>query len=89
MKGSTQIAVAIVLAGALIALALYRQPTPGRYFFRTSGASVERYDTIAGTALICGPEACISINRKGDRSRFSTHEGVMKRIEDGTFFNEE
>ena len=65
-----RVAGAIVAAGVLIALAIHTQPEPqvGRYFFRTSGSTIFRFDTATGEALICGRERCMAVDADGERT---------------------
>lgn len=54
----TRIAIAIAIAGALVALAIYLRPVPDRYRFVMSDGQITRYDTTTGEALVCDGQAC-------------------------------
>lgn len=67
MQRSSRIAAAIVIAGALVALALYLRPVPDRYSYQFSGGEIRRFDTATGEALVCAQEECAEIVQKGRR----------------------
>jgi hypothetical protein len=52
------IAIAIALAGALIALAIYWRPSPPRYQVVTMGDQVVRLNTHSGTMVACNVREC-------------------------------
>ena len=53
-----QIAIAIAMAGALIALALYWRPGPSHYQVVTIGDQVVRLNTRSGTMVACNVQKC-------------------------------
>lgn len=78
--GSTQIAVAIALAGALNALAQFARPVlsaTGRYSFSTSGDQIRRFDTVSGEALICNRNRCLSVDAEGARERYDNNDNWL------------
>jgi hypothetical protein len=58
---ATKLTTAIVVAGALIASALYWQPSPPRYQAVANGAEVLRIDTRTGTIVSCAAGQCVSL----------------------------
>lgn len=66
MTGATRIAVAIVLAAAIIALALYARPIPDRYYVRGR----VWIDTATGLVVRCNDDwICTRYDRNGNRQR--------------------
>ncbi len=54
-----KVAIAIVLAAAIIAAALYLRPTPNRYRYEATDTELRRFDTATGEARACPKErAC-------------------------------
>ncbi len=77
MTDLDRIAGAIVIAGALIALALFSRPTPlqiGRYEFSMSGSVIRRFDTLTGSALVCNRERCMEVDEDGRREFYDPRE---------------
>jgi hypothetical protein len=63
-----KVVAAIIVAGALIALALYLRPAPGRYLFDTWDNQLRRYDTAKGTAIVCRTDGvCIHVRESNGR----------------------
>lgn len=58
---ATKLTSAIVVAGALIASAIYWQPAPPRYQAVANGAEVLRIDTKTGTIISCAAGQCVSL----------------------------
>lgn len=54
-SAGTKIAVAILLAGTMIALALYLRPAPDRYSYDVRETEVRRFDSATGALLVCSP----------------------------------
>lgn len=69
MTDATRIAIAIVIAGAMIAFAVLGHSVPGRYVFRSSNGGLTWIDTVTGTITHCRETRCILIDRNGNRSR--------------------
>ncbi len=53
---SLMLAVAIVIAAAIIAAALYLRPEANRYRFETNSTEVRRFDTATGEVRVCSKE---------------------------------
>ncbi len=62
-----KIVTAVVLAGALIALAIYSRPAPPRYVAAAADGRIVRIDTRTGTMIACDGERCFTILRRGQR----------------------
>lgn len=67
---ATRIALAIILAGVIIATALYLKPIPGRYVYSTRGDEVRRFDTATGDAIACRGGRCVRVSEESDGLRF-------------------
>ena len=52
------IAIAIAMAGALIALAIYWRPSPPHYQVVTMGDQIVRLNTRSGTMVACNVQKC-------------------------------
>jgi hypothetical protein len=65
-NATRKLVTAIVIAGGLIALALYFQPSPPRYQ-AAAGADgrIVRVDTRSGTVIACDGERCFRVLRRG------------------------
>lgn len=61
----SQIAIAIVLAAALLALAIYVRPMSGRYQFKIANGEYQRFDTWTGEAMFCRRVRCHIYTREG------------------------
>ncbi|MDB5692240.1 MAG: hypothetical protein JWO81_1303 [Alphaproteobacteria bacterium] len=62
---ATKLTSAIVIAGALVAVAIYARPSPPRYQAVANGAEVLRVDTRSGTILSCSAGHCYTLVRHG------------------------
>lgn len=60
------IAIAIAMAGAMIALALYWRPPPPRYQVVTIGDQVVRLNTRSGTMVACNVQKCGFVIHESD-----------------------
>ena len=56
---------AIVLAGSLIALAIYSQDDPRRYQVTAADGRIVRVDTQSGTVIACQDKRCAIVLRRG------------------------
>lgn len=56
---------AIVIAGGLIALAIYFRPSPPRYQAAVGDGRVVRIDTRSGTVIACEGSRCYRVLRRG------------------------
>src|SRR5688572_10129554 len=65
-KIARTIATAFIVAGALIALAIYWRPAPQRYqAFATDDGRIVRIDTKTGGMIGCEKGSCFTIRRRG------------------------
>jgi hypothetical protein len=64
-KASRRVTAAVLMAGALIAIAVYAQPRPARYAIAAADGRVVRVDTRTGAVISCGAEGCLSVHRSG------------------------
>ena len=55
----------LMVAGGVIALALYSRPGPPRYEVDVSGSTVIRTDIRSGTVLACEGQRCYTVVRRG------------------------
>ena len=60
-----KIVTAIVIAGALIALAIYMRPSPPRYQTAVGDGRIVRVDTRTGTVIACEGRPCYRVLRRG------------------------
>lgn len=60
-----KIVTAIVIAGALIALAIYFRPSPPRYQAAVGDGKIVRIDSKTGTVLACEGPRCYRVLRRG------------------------
>lgn len=60
-----KIVTAIVIAGALIALAIYMRPSPPRYQAAVGDGKIVRIDSKTGTVLACEGPRCYRVLRRG------------------------
>lgn len=58
---------AIVLSGALVALAIYSRADPPRYQAIVGDGQIVRIDTRTGTVIACEENRCMQIVRRGQR----------------------
>ena len=58
---------AIIIAGGVIALAIYSRPDPPRYEAIVTDTGIVRVDTRTGTVLNCEAGGCYTVVRKGQR----------------------
>ncbi|HEV2817972.1 MAG TPA: hypothetical protein VGW40_12215 [Allosphingosinicella sp.] len=58
---------AIVIAGAIIALAIYARPAPPRYQAAVGDGRIVRIDTRSGTVIACEAGRCATVLRRGQR----------------------
>jgi len=56
---------AIVIAGAIIALAIYARPAPPRYQAAVGDGKIVRIDTRNGTVIACAAGVCATVLRRG------------------------
>jgi len=56
---------AIVIAGAIIAIAIYARPAPPRYQVAVGDGKIVRIDTRNGTVIACEAERCATVLRRG------------------------
>lgn len=56
---------AIVIAGAIIALAIYARPAPPRYQAAVGDGKIVRIDTRNGTVIACEGDRCATVLRRG------------------------
>jgi hypothetical protein len=56
---------AIVIAGAIIALAIYARPAPPRYQAAVGDGTIVRIDTRNGTVIACEAGRCATVLRRG------------------------
>ncbi|MEA3000934.1 MAG: hypothetical protein QOK17_2767 [Sphingomonadales bacterium] len=64
-KASRRLTAAVLMAGALIAIAVYAQPRPPRYAVAAADGRVVRVDTRSGAVISCGADGCLSVHRSG------------------------
>lgn len=65
-NAARKLVTAIVIAGGLIALALYFQPSPPRYQVGAGAdGRIVRVDTRSGTVIACDGERCYRVLRRG------------------------
>ena len=55
----------LMIAGGVIALAVYSRPGPPRYEVDVSGSTVIRTDIRSGTVLACEGQRCYTVVRRG------------------------
>ncbi len=60
-------AIAIILAGVLIAIAIYLKPVSGRYVITTRGDEIRRLDTVTGDLIACRGQRCSHVTEKGGK----------------------
>lgn len=56
---------AIVIAGAIIAIAIYARPAPPRYQAAVGDGKIVRIDTRSGTVIACAAGVCATVLRRG------------------------
>ena len=56
---------AIVIAGAIIAIAIYARPAPPRYQAAVGDGVIVRIDTRSGTIIACEAGHCATVLRRG------------------------
>lgn len=56
---------AIVIAGAIVALAIYARPAPPRYQAAVGDGKIVRIDTRSGTVIACEAGICAIVLRRG------------------------
>src|SRR3954451_18823278 len=64
-KASRRGTAAVLMAGALIAIAVYAQPRPPRYAVAAADGRVVRVDTRSGAVISCGADGCLSVHQSG------------------------
>src|SRR4051794_41105935 len=64
-KASRRVTAALLMAGALIAIAVYARPSPPHYSVAAADGRVVRVDTRTGAMISCGAEGCLSVHRSG------------------------
>jgi hypothetical protein len=64
-KASRRVTAAVLMAGALIAIAVYAQPRSPRYAVAAADGRVVRVDTRSGAVISCGTDGCLSVHRSG------------------------
>ena len=64
-NAARKLVTAIVIAGGLIALALYFQPSPPRYQATAADGRIVRVDTRSGTVIACEGTRCYRVLRRG------------------------
>ena len=64
-RAGRRIATALMVAGGLIGLGIYWQPTPPRYQMVASGNQILRIDTRKGTIIGCQGDQCAIVLRHG------------------------
>ena len=62
-----KVVTAVVIAGSVIALAVYSRPGPPRYQAFAAGDRIVRVDMRSGTVLACENRECMTIVRRGQR----------------------
>lgn len=72
-----RIVTAIVIAGALIALAIYFQPSPPRYQVAVGDGRVVRIDSRSGTIITCDVERCVRVLRRGQELEDNPNRGAL------------
>lgn len=60
-------AIAIILAGILIAVAIYLKPVSGRYVVTTRGNEIRRLDTVTGELIACRGQRCAHVTEKNGK----------------------
>ena len=58
---------AIVVSGALVAVAIYARPGPPRYQAEVADGRIVRIDTRSGTIISCQEGGCTTILKRGQR----------------------
>ena len=74
-----RIVTAIVIAGALIALAIYFQPSPPRYQVAVGDGRVVRIDAKTGTIITCDVERCVRVLRRGQELDDNPNRGALPK----------
>jgi hypothetical protein len=64
-NAARKLVTAIVIAGGLVALALYFQPSPPRYQVAAGDGRIVRVDTRSGTVIACEGATCFRVLRRG------------------------
>jgi hypothetical protein len=64
-NAARKLVTSIVIAGGLIALALYFQPSPPRYQAAVGDGRVVRVDTRSGTVIACEGDHCYRVLHRG------------------------
>jgi hypothetical protein len=64
-KASRRVTAAVLMAGALIAIAVYARPGPPHYAVAAADSRVVRVDTRTGAVISCGAEGCLSVHKPG------------------------
>lgn len=64
-NAARKIVTALVIAGGLIALAVYFRPSPPRYQAAVGDGQIVRVDTRSGTVIACEGERCYRVLRPG------------------------
>ncbi len=64
-NAARKIVTAIVIAGGLIALAIYFSPSPPRYQAAAGDGRIVRVDTRTGTVIACEGTSCYRVLRRG------------------------
>jgi hypothetical protein len=64
-NAARKIVTALVIAGGLIALAIYFRPSPPRYQAAVGDGKVVRIDTRSGSVIACDGERCYRVLRRG------------------------
>ena len=64
-NAARKIVTALVIAGGLIALAVYFRPSPPRYQAAIGDGRIVRVDTRSGTVIACEGERCYRVLRRG------------------------
>ena len=62
-----KIVTAIVIAGAIIAIAIYARPAPPRFQAAVGDGKIVRIDTRNGTVIACEGEHCATVLKRGQR----------------------
>jgi len=62
-----KIVTAIVIAGAIVAIAIYARPAPPRFQAAVGDGRIVRIDTRNGTVIACEAGVCATVLRRGQR----------------------
>ncbi len=62
---SKRIVIAVVAAGALVAMAIYWRPAPTHFEAFVAGGEVFRINTKTGTIIACNAARCMTVVKRG------------------------